>query len=50
MKPTVRIIDGKPYVLVETVGGKYRPELVFWRCVDNKLWALLEDMKRLGGI
>jgi hypothetical protein len=46
MKRRIRIIDGLPYELVDesvAAKGKYRQELRFWRRIDGRVWALIEN-------
>jgi hypothetical protein len=46
-RPRIRIIEGRPYVLVERVYGKYREDRPHFKCEDGRLWVLVADVERL---
>jgi hypothetical protein len=46
-KPRTRLIDGRAYVEVQDVQGKYREHLPHHELHDGRRWMLIEDVQRL---
>ena len=50
-RPRIRIIDGRAYLMVDeamAARGKYREDRPHYVRCDGRVWALVEDLERLG--
>ena len=50
-RPRIRIIDGRAYLMVDeamAAKGKYREDRPHYLRRDGRVWALVEDLERLG--